>query len=99
MMRKRKKFDNIKTGWILGTISPLIILVVVYFVKYSEIPFQTFIISMWEMKVFMKLLSLCVFPNLALFMFFNHQKLDMSSRGVILATFIYAFIVLVVKIM
>ena len=49
------------------------------------------------MKVFLKILSLSVFPNLGLFFIFYKQKKDMAARGVILATFMYAFLVMIAK--
>ncbi|MDP3433920.1 MAG: hypothetical protein Q8T04_13260 [Bacteroidota bacterium] len=97
-IRKRNRFDRIFTGWLLGTIVPLIIFFVTYQVKYSEIEFMVFLKNMWNMKIFLKLLSLCVFPNLAFFLLFYRQKYDMAARGVIMATFMYAFMVLIGKV-
>jgi len=95
--RKRILFDRILTGWLIGTFIPIVIFLLTYQVKYSEMEFQIFIRNIWKMKIFMKLLSLCVFPNLGFFFFFYQIKYDMAARGVILATFMYAFFVLIVK--
>ncbi|OFX49959.1 MAG: hypothetical protein A2066_00995 [Bacteroidetes bacterium GWB2_41_8] len=95
--RKRNRFDHLPIGWIIGTILPLIIFFITYLVKYSEMEFSVFLRSMWEMKVLLKLLSICVFPNLGFFMLFYRLKYDMAARGVILATFMYAFLVLISK--
>lgn len=94
----RKRSDRILTGWVIGTILPLIILVITYQVKYSEMEFIVFIKYMWRMKIFLKLLSICVFPNLGFFLLFYRMKFDMAARGVILATFMYAFLVLIAKV-
>ncbi len=59
--------------------------------------FSDFLKSFWEMKILLKLLSLCVFPNLGFFFLFYRNKLDMAARGVIMATFVYAFVVLITK--
>ncbi|HCY42582.1 MAG TPA: hypothetical protein DHV48_14700 [Prolixibacteraceae bacterium] len=96
-IRKRNRFDHLPIGWIIGTILPLIIFFITYLVKYSEMEFSVFLRSMWEMKVLLKLLSICVFPNLGFFMLFYRLKYDMAARGVILATFMYAFLVLISK--
>ena len=95
--RKRNRYDQILTGWIIGAILPVLIFLITYAVKYSEMEFQSFLRNMWHMKIFMKLLSLCVFPNLGFFFLFYRMKYDMAARGVILATFMYAFAVLIVK--
>ena len=95
--RKRNRFDRILTGWLIGTIVPLLIFLITYLVKYSEMEFMTFLRNLWNMRIFLKLLSICVFPNLGFFLLFYRLKYDMAARGVIMATFMYAFIVLVAK--
>lgn len=59
--------------------------------------FSVFVQNMWQMKILMKLLSICVFPNLGIFFIFYRMKYDMATRGVIMATFMYAFMVLIAK--
>lgn len=99
MVQKQNRYDRILTGWTIGTILPLIIFWITYEVKYSEMDFVFFLRSMWRMKIFLKLLSICVFPNLGFFLLFYKIKYDMAARGVILATFMYAFLVLITKVM
>lgn len=94
---KRNKFDRILTGWLIGTIVPLIIFMITYQMKYSEIEFQGYLRNIWQMKLFLKILSLCVFPNLGFFLLFYQLKYDMAARGVIMATFMYTFLVLIAK--
>ena len=95
--RKRNRFDRLAIGWLLGIISPLIIFLIVYELKYSDMEFMTYLRNVWKMKIFLKILSLCVFPNLGFFFLFYRNKYDMAARGVIMATFIYAFFVMVGK--
>ena len=96
-LRKRNRFDRILTGWLLGTIVPLIVFFITYKLKYSEMEFSVYLRNIWNMKIFLKILSLCVFPNLAFFLLFYRIKYDMAARGVIMATFMYAFVVLIGK--
>lgn len=84
-------------GWVIGTLTPLIIFLITFQVKYSDLEFMQFLNSMWRMKIFLKLLSVCVFPNLGFFLLFYRLKFDLAARGVILATFMFAFLVLVGK--
>jgi len=96
-LRKRNRYDRMLIGWLIGTLVPIVIFLITYQVKYSEMEFLVFLKSMWQMKIFLKLLSLCVFPNLGFFFLFYRNKYDMAARGVIMATFIYAFVVLFAK--
>ncbi len=95
--RKRNRLDRLITGWLIGFIAPLIIFLIVFQVKYSEMEFTVYLRNVWQMKIFLKILSLCVFPNLGFFFLFYRIKYDMAARGVIMATFMYAFVVLVAK--
>lgn len=95
--RKKRRFDQIFVGWSIGIIVPLIIFLGVYQVEFSDLDFREYLRYTWQAKIMMKLLSLCVFPNLAFFFIFYRMKYDMAARGVILATFMYAFAVLVAK--
>jgi hypothetical protein len=95
--KNRNKYDRLITGWLIGTFFPLIVFLIVYQTKYSNVEFLYFLKSMWNMKILLKLLSLCVFPNLGFFFLFYRMKYDMAARGVIMATFMYAFVVLIAK--
>jgi len=96
-VHKKNRFDRILSGWLLGTIVPLVIFLITYEIKYSEIEFAVYLKNLWNMKLFLKILSLCVFPNLGFFLLFYRLKYDMAARGVIMATFMYTFMVLIAK--
>jgi hypothetical protein len=95
--RKRNRYDQILTGWLIGIIFPVVVFLIVYQLKYSEMAFTVYVRNIWQMKIFLKILSLCVFPNLGFFFLFYRMKYDMAARGVIMATFMYAFVVLIAK--
>ena len=96
-LRKRNRYDRMLIGWLIGTLVPIVIFLITYQVKYTEMEFMIFLKNMWKMKIFLKILSLCVVPNLGFFFLFYRNKYDMAARGVIMATFIYAFAVLIAK--
>lgn len=98
IIRRRQRFDRILTGFLIGMAVPMIILLITYRVKFSEMPFNDWISNLWQMKILLKLMSLCVFPNLGFFMLFYRNKYDMAARGVIMATFLYSFAVLLAKV-
>ncbi len=91
------KFDKTKFGFWPGLLGPLLVFAVVYLVQGEGQPFSQYIEGLWVFNVLIKLLSLCVFPNLLLFLFFIRKKYDWAARGVLMATFIYAFVVLFSK--
>jgi hypothetical protein len=95
--RKQNTTDRLLVGWVIGIVVPLVFFFVFYKMKYSEMNFMIYLRNVWEMKIFLKIISLCVFPNLGFFFLFYRKKYDMAARGVIMATFMYAFLVLVAK--
>ena len=95
--RKRNTADRLLVGWVIGIVVPLVFFLAFYQMKYSEMQFMVYLRNVWDMKIFLKIISLCVFPNLGFFFLFYRKKYDMAARGVIMATFMYAFLVLVAK--
>jgi hypothetical protein len=95
--RTKYRFDQILIGLVIGLILPVIIFFITYKVKYDDLEFRIYLQQIWQMKILLKILSLCVFPNLGAFLLFLRIKYERAARGVVMATFIYAFAVLVVK--
>jgi len=91
------KYDNIKLGLLLGIISPVITMVLIYLVKFTGYNLSELIDFLVEKKVFTKIVSLCVIPNLALFFLFLNKYLYRSARGILLATIIFAIFVFITK--
>jgi len=96
-LNKRSSIDRLIVGFVIGLLVPVIFFMIVYQVKYANVDFIIYIRKTWEMKIFLKILSVCVFPDLGFFLLFYRRKYDMAARGVIMATFMYAFFVLVAK--
>ncbi len=94
MARRRKKNDKLAIGFFLGILFPLGGLIVVYYLKYSDFSLREFINSLWQYRVLVKILSLCAFLNLLLFLLYIRYKMDYAARGVLAATLVYALLVL-----
>lgn len=92
-----KKINKLKNGFFPGLILPLVVFVVAYLASGNKASFFDFISGMWYLGMFFKMLVLCVLPNLILFLYFYQKKFDMAARGVLMATFIYAFVMIISK--
>ena len=93
--RKKNKFDNTGIGLLAGFLVPVIIFFAVYFIREKGISFSNYVGNLWYLQSLVKLGSLCVFANSAVFMGFIKLKYDKTARGVLGATIIYAFGVLI----
>ncbi len=80
-----------------GLIVPVIVLFLVFFIKFEDYTIKQYFNFLFRMQVLTNVLSLCVIPNLALFFIFIWMNKMMSARGVLLATFIFAFIIFGIK--
>ena len=89
--------NKLKYGFWPGLIFPLIIFLILYLVRYKEVGFLDYLQSLWHFQLLVKLMALCVLPNLLLFLTFLKKKQDMAARGVLIATFLYAFLVIISK--
>jgi hypothetical protein len=92
-----KKFDTLLTGLIPALILPALTLVGFWIVK-SDRDFVDFLVYFQEMEMLSKVVSLTAIPNLLLFFLFIWTKRNFSARGVIFATFLLAFVMLILKI-
>ncbi|RLD89685.1 MAG: hypothetical protein DRJ29_16385 [Bacteroidetes bacterium] len=92
-----KKFDTLLTGLIPALILPALTLVGFWIVK-SDRGFVDFLQHFQQMDMLSKVVSLTAIPNLLLFFLFIWTKRNFSARGVIFATFLLAFVMLILKI-
>ncbi|MAY83699.1 MAG: hypothetical protein CMP59_06145 [Flavobacteriales bacterium] len=92
-----RKADKIWVGLLMGLLLPFLVMLIVYLSSYAYLTVPDFLRKMAFQAVFLKLLSLCAIVNLASFFLFYQTKHDRAARGVIFATFIYAFVVLINK--
>jgi hypothetical protein len=96
-MKTQKKLDKLLIGTLIGIIMPLLVFGSIYLIRYHAVPIRQYISLLWSHQLLIKLLSLCAIPNLLFFMLFINTQRLRAARGVLLATFIFAFIVLIYR--
>lgn len=90
--KKKKSFNNLTIGIILGIIIPLISVYFFYLAKNLAQDFGSYIEYLIKYKLVTKILSVAAISNLAVFYIFLQTNRYQSSRGIIIATFLYAII-------
>ena len=93
--RKNSKLNNLGIGLFAGFLMPVIIFFAVYYINERGISFSNYVGNLMYLHALVKLGSLCVFANSAVFMGLIKLKYDKAARGVLAATIIYAFVVLI----
>ena len=82
----------------MGVILPVVSFISFYLIRYGDIPLREFLNYIYFREVISPLLSLNILPNLILFLFFIRLDYLLAARGVLMATFLFAGIVLLLKI-
>ena len=90
-------FNRQIVGFIVGLIAPMLVMMCFYLVKYSRFTIVEFLNLILGAGIFIPLMSLSVIINLLLFFIFLWTNKDYAARGVILATMVYAFTVIIFK--
>lgn len=93
--RKKNKSDHVGVGFLAGFLLPVLIFFVVYLAGDNEVSFLQYVKGLWRLQALIKLGSLCVFANVAVFWGFLQLKYEKAARGVLGATIIWAFVVLI----
>lgn len=95
-MKTRKRFDTLLSGLIPGIVLPLAALVIIWAIQ-SDLGFLEFLQNFQHRNVLSKIVSLAALPNLLLFFLFIWTDRTFAARGVIFATLLLAFVMLVLK--
>jgi len=93
--RRTNRFDNVGIGFLVGFILPVVVFFAVYLISNNDISIAEYTQGLLKLNVMIKLGSLCVFVNSAVFMGFIKLKFEKTARGVLGATIIYAFVILI----
>ena len=93
------KRDHFFTGFVPALILPLPGIYIYYLLFFHFMGFRSFLNHISRTDLLISVISIGVILNLGLFFLFYHFEHDRSAKGVIAATFIYAFVVLYFKVL
>lgn len=93
----KSRYDNIRIGLLLGILGPLLAMIGVYVFMFPGDSMSELINSLVSKRVFTKIISLCVLPNLALFFLFINKYYYRTARGILLSTMLFALFVFITK--
>ncbi len=96
-MTLQEKYDKTVTGIIGGIVLPLIIAFFVFLFATGNPPFEAWIKRISQANIITHVISLCVFPNVVIFLIFNHFDMLRASRGVLALTIVWAVLVFCIK--
>jgi hypothetical protein len=92
-----KAYDRMWFGLIGGLLSPLFFFIIYFSIRDPNLRIADQINRMIEANVLAYYVSLCALVNLLLFFVFLRLNAERAARGVLGATILYAFFVIIIK--
>lgn len=96
--KKENRADKVWLGFLLGILIPFLAFYLYYLTKFNDMKFWGLVKSLHEYRLLFKVMSLSVLADLPLFYLFLQFKLFKVSRGIVMACFLFAFLVLAYRI-
>ena len=92
-----EKYDKVVTGVISGLVLPFIIGLIIYIFSHDHLTLHSYLARIADSNIITHSITLCVFPNIFIFLIFNRFDMLRASRGVLSITIVWAIIVFGVK--
>ncbi len=91
--------DKLYAGLIPGLLAPFLLIVLFYVFRFSYLTPKEFIQQAFLLKVYLKIIAVGIFfADLGLFYLFLRYKKNNAARGVILAVFLFFFLMLILSV-
>jgi hypothetical protein len=92
------KNDNFKLGVILGLIAPMIIFILLYYIKFSSYEFDKFLEVFRKENRLITFFSVwCLVGNIAVFTLYINTNKYQTAKGVFVVTLLYGVMFLFLK--
>jgi hypothetical protein len=89
----KEKIDQMWLGFIIGTIIPIIVLLVLYLESHIIDSFSEFILKLFKDRLLGSFLRIGLIGNLAIFLLTFNTGYDKLSRGNLMATIVYGLFI------
>lgn len=92
-----EKFDKLITGILSALLLPLITGLLIWLFSGNHPSLHSFLNKISDANIVTHAITLCVFPNIFIFLLFNRFDMLRASRGVLGMTIAWTVIVFIVK--
>ena len=96
-MKMTGQYDKTLTGIISGFMLPFIVGLIIYLFTAHGKSIPVYLDRISGASIVTHAISICVFPNVLIFLLFNRYDMLRASRGVLGVTIFWAVIVFMVK--
>ena len=88
------RFNSLPLGLIMGLFLPALCMLMFYYSSFTRVPVSFFLQYAAQIRILPKIIGVCTVPNLGLFYLFTWRNHLLAARGVLMASFIIAFVIL-----
>ena len=96
-MKNISKYDKSIIGVVAGLALPLVVGLIIYFFSSNGISIAKYLEHLNRLNIITHSISLCVFPNILIFLIFNRLDMLNATKGVLAITIIWAITMFVLK--
>jgi len=96
-MKITEDYDKVTTGIIGGLLLPLLTGLVIYLFTAHSRTIAEYLERIVRARILTHAITLCVFPNILIFLLFNRFDMLRASRGVLAVTILWAVSVFIIK--
>ena len=96
-MKSILKYDKQIIGFVAGFVFPLLVGLTIYFFSTDGMGIIQYLKQIFRSNIITHSISLCVFPNVLIFLIFNRLDMMNATRGVLTVTIIWALVMLALK--
>ena len=94
-----KKYDKQIIGIVAGLLLPLLVGLIIYFFSADGMSIIRYLEHINRSNIITHSISLCVFPNVVIFLIFNRLDMLNTTKGILAVTIIWALLVLALKLL
>jgi len=94
-----RNYDHMWIGFLVGLLAPLLLFVIYFSFRDPGLSISDQIARQAESNVLSYYVSLCTLVNLLLFFMSLKANADHAARGILGATILYAFTVVIIKVL
>jgi hypothetical protein len=98
-MKFAERYDKVLTGLISGIVLPFAVGVVIFLFSSGNQSINSYLSRIVESGIITHSITLCVFPNIIIFLLFNRFDMLRATRGVLAVTIVWAVIVFGIKLL
>jgi len=96
-MTTAEKYDKVVMGLISGVVLPFVVGIIIFLFTHGHKTLSLYLSEIALSNIITHAITLCVFPNVVIFLIFNRFDMLRASKGVLAITIAWALIVFGVK--